>query len=640
MNLVARFLFAFLPLAAPAFAAGPPPVETFFRLPQYSAMQFSPDGKWIAALAPVSGRQNLVILDLASKKAAPLTQIDTMDVVYFRWLTSDRLILQTGSRGTRVDDVRGGDLWAVDRDGGNLRRLSDNNDGAMNAVHALRIVQFLPGESNEFIAQEITLDHLGSQPGALVRIDSRTGRRVSIALGAPSGGQAEGWVVDERGVARFLATQQKDRARIYYRDGPDAPWTAVDERPVLTKGWVPLAPAPDGKTFIVSAYGDGDKAAIMRWDPATRKVAEVMARHPQVDLGNLVWDYGRPVGVSFDADREGVAYFDEQLARVQDMVDKAFPDAVNLLSWPRDRAKFIVLSFSDVSPGAFYLLDAKSRKIEWLADREPWIDPKTMSPMKAVRYQARDGLEIPAFLTLPKGGSGKDLPLVMVVHGGPWAADSWGFNPEVQFLASRGYAVLQPNFRSSTGYGWKHFTAGFRQWGLAMEDDIEDGVRWAVKQGIADPKRVAIYGASYGGYATMMGLAKTPELYRCGIDYVGVTDIPFFLTVSWSDYAYSDSIQYAAPQMVGDVDKDAKQLHDTSPVNLASRIKVPVLMAYGGADRRVPLDHGTRMKAALDRAGVRNEWMVMEGEGHGFRELANQKAFYGAMEKFLGDNMK
>jgi dipeptidyl aminopeptidase/acylaminoacyl peptidase len=563
-----------------------------------------------------------------------------MDVVYFRWLTNDRLILTTGSRGTRDDDYRGGDLWAVDRDGGNLRRLSENNDGNVTAFKGLRIVQFLPGESDNFIGQEITFTHLGVEPGALVRVDSRTGRRVSIALGAPSGGESESWVVDEQGIARFLSTQQKDTARIYYRDGPDAPWTKVDERPALSKGWQPLAAAPDGKTFIVAAFGDGDKSAIMRWDPATKKTVEVMARHPQVDLVSLEWDYGRPVGVTYEADRGGVAYFDEGLARVQDMVDHTFPDAVNILSWTRDRSKFIVFSYSDVSPGSFYLLDAKSRKLEWLADREPWIDPKAMSPMKAVRYKARDGLEIPAFLTVPKGSSGKNLPLVMVIHGGPWAADEWGYNPEVQFLASRGYAVLQPNFRSSTGYGWKHLTSGFKQWGLSMEDDIEDGVHWAVAQGIADPKRVAIYGASYGGYATMMGLAKTPDLYRCGIDYVGVTDIPLFLTVSWSDYAYSDSIQYTAPQMVGDVDKDAKQLRDTSPVNLASRIKVPVLMAYGGADRRVPLEHGTRMKAALDKAGVKYQWMVADGEGHGFRDIENQKMFYGAMEKFLAQNMK
>jgi dipeptidyl aminopeptidase/acylaminoacyl peptidase len=173
-----------------------------------------------------------------------------------------------------------------------------------------------------------------------------------------------------------------------------------------------------------------------------------------------------------------------------------------------------------------------------------------------------------------------------------------------------------------------------------MEEDIEDGVHWAVDQGIVDPKRVAIYGASYGGYATMMGLAKTPDLYRCGINYVGVTDLPLLMTATWSDTSRGEYQEYLAPLEIGDLDKDAKRLRETSPVNLAARIKVPVLMAYGAADVRVVLDHGTRMKSALDSAGVKNQWIIMEGEGHGFRDLENQKAFYSAVEKFLAENMK
>jgi dipeptidyl aminopeptidase/acylaminoacyl peptidase len=264
-----------------------------------------------------------------------------------------------------------------------------------------------------------------------------------------------------------------------------------------------------------------------------------------------------------------------------------------------------------------------------------------MAPMKPVRYAARDGLEIPAYLTTPRGKAAKDLPLVVLVHGGPWVdGDAWGFDPEVQFLASRGYAVLQPNFRGTTRYGWKHFRASFGQWGLSMQDDLADGVKWAVEQGIADPKRVCIYGASYGGYAALMGLATTPGLYRCGVNYVGVTDLPFFLTVSWADYSYSEFARHAARDMVGDPERDAQRLRDTSPTQLAARIKAPVLMAYGADDRRVPLEHGSRMKSALDRAGAKYEWMVMAGEGHGFRDPANQKTFYEAVEKFLAAHLR
>ena len=289
-----------------------------------------------------------------------------------------------------------------------------------------------------------------------------------------------------------------------------------------------------------------------------------------------------------------------------------------------------------MSPGAFHLLDLKSGRLEWLADRAPWIKPAEMSPVQPVRYKARDGLEIPAYLTVPRGSAGKRVPLVVVVHGGPWIhGENGAFDPEAQFFASRGYAVLQPNFRGSTGYGWKHLSAAFRQWGLAMQDDITDGVRWAVEQGIADGERVCIYGASYGGYAALMGLAKTPELYRCGVNYVGVTDIATMLTATWSDFAYSDFIAYVSKDMIGDASRDAAALAAVSPAKQAAKIRAPVLMAYGAADRRVPLVHGNLMKSALDAAGKKYEWIVMDGEGHGFRKPENRDAFYGAVERFL-----
>jgi len=643
MKAIAKLLLAVAFLAAHAFAAEPPAIETFFRLPQYSSMRFSPNGQWIAALAPVNGSQNLVLFDLGSKKASAVTAMEGVDVVGFAWLGNERLMLWTGKRGARVDDQdrSSGQLWAVNRDGSNPHRLDENNDQSLMASRGLQVVRFLPGDTTDFIAQEYTFDAHGSYPGALVRVDSRTGRHTPISFGKPDGGEQESWVVDSKGVARSLLVGSKGVVRIWYRAGEDAPWRKLDEFPWLTPGWRPLAVADDDKTLIVAAYHGQDKSAIMRYDPEKKAFGEVMARHPQVDLEHLVWDEGKPVGVRYQADRGGTAMFEDDLARVQEVVDKTFPNAVNRLTWTRDRGKFIVVSYSDVSPGAFYLLDAKSRKLEWLADVEPWVNPKAMSPMKSVRYKARDGLEIPAYLTIPKDSDGKNLPLVMVIHGGPYIdGDEWGYDPEVQFLASRGYAVLQPNYRGTTHYGWKHYAGGFRTWGLSMEEDIEDGVHWAVDQGIADPKRVAIYGASYGGYATMMGLAKTPDLYRCGINYVGVTDLPLLLTATWSDTAQGEYQEYYAPHVIGDVAKDEKRLHDTSPVNLAARIKVPVLMAYGASDVRVVLDHGTRMKAALDRAHVKYEWMVVEGEGHGFRDLRNQKAFYGAVEKFLAANMK
>jgi len=237
---------------------------------------------------------------------------------------------------------------------------------------------------------------------------------------------------------------------------------------------------------------------------------------------------------------------------------------------------------------------------------------------------------------VPAGGETAKLPLIVNPHGGPWARDHWGFNPEVQFLASRGYAVLQMNFRGSTGYGRKLLESGYGQWGLAMQDDITDGVRWAIEQGIADPKRVAIYGASYGGYAAMAGLAFTPELYRCAVNYVGVTDIELLLrTIPQSWEPARDALE----TMTGNARIDRARLESTSPLKNADKIRAPVFFAYGERDDRVDMKHATRLASRLKANGVEVEFMSRPDEGHGYRRWKNKIAFYKALEAFLAKHL-
>jgi dipeptidyl aminopeptidase/acylaminoacyl peptidase len=260
-----------------------------------------------------------------------------------------------------------------------------------------------------------------------------------------------------------------------------------------------------------------------------------------------------------------------------------------------------------------------------------------MAEMKPVRYTARDGLVIRGYLTLPKGVPAKNLPVIINPHGGPWARDNWGYNPEVQFLANRGYAVLQMNFRGSTGYGRKFLEASFKQWGLAMQDDITDGVEWLIKEGIADPKRVAIYGASYGGYATLMGITKTPDLYAAAVDYVGVSNMfSFMKTIP----PYWKPFLEMMTEMVGDAEKDKAQLTATSPALNADKIKTPLFVAQGAKDPRVVKAESDQMVEALKKRGVAVDYMVKDNEGHGFRNQENQFEFYGAMEKFLAKHLQ
>jgi len=631
---------------ASAPTAGPS-IDDLYRLPQIADMQLSPDGKTLAALMPVGGHQNIVLFDIAARKARVGSALDK-DVTWVRWISDRRLLFKTGYLAERGCDCITGKLWAADIDGTDLRQLDTGIIGARGAsvnlqYKPIEVVRLLPGGGDDFIAQESVMDVEGRvNGGAIFRMTSRTGRRTALAVGKPDAGENEHWVVDNAGVARVFSAVRRGATAIYYRDGEAAPWRKLDEIKVGEPGWEPLAIAADGKSIYANSWKGRDKSAIVLLDPQPGATGRVIASHPYVDVKRLIMDDGVPVGISYNADRPGFAWFDEELERIQTAVDGALPRATNELTWTRNRERLLIKSSSDVSPGTFYFFDRASGRIEWFADRYPWLKRESLVTVRPVRYRARDGFEIPAYLTLPKDmAPNAAAPLVVLVHGGPWVDGySWRFDPEVQHLATRGYAVLQPNFRGTTRYGWKHFSASFKQWGRTMQDDLVDGVRWAVAQGYADPNRVCIFGASYGGYAAMMGVAATPDVFRCAIDYLGPTDVNAILDSPWMPQSYSDFVRYGAREMIGDPDKDRQALAAVSPVDLAARIKAPVLMAYGTDDATVPIDHGNRMKAALDRAGARYEWFVGEGEGHGFRQPEVRRRFYQAVEKFLAENLK
>ena len=297
-----------------------------------------------------------------------------------------------------------------------------------------------------------------------------------------------------------------------------------------------------------------------------------------------------------------------------------------------DENRMIVAATSDRTQGTRYLYDRKADRLTKLGDVTPWLPAAPMAAVKPIQYTSRDGLTINGYLTLPNGVPPKNLPVVVNPHGGPWFRDSWGFNPETQFLANRGYAVLQMNYRGSVGYGRRFWEASFKQWGLKMQDDITDGVEWLVKEGIADPKRVCIYGASYGGFATLSGLVQTPDLYACGVDYVGVSNLfTFMKTIPPYWKPFLDMMH----EMVGDPEKDKPLLTAGSPALNADRIKAPLLIAQGARDPRVNKDESDQMVAALKARDIDVPYIVKDNEGHGFRNEENQFAFYEAMEKFL-----
>jgi len=346
-----------------------------------------------------------------------------------------------------------------------------------------------------------------------------------------------------------------------------------------------------------------------------------------------------PTTISYVTWKREYKFVDDQVKALYDRLEDTLGAyEVVITSTNKAENKFVVRTYSDRSLGAYYFYDKTTDKLDKITEVSAWLKEEDLAEMKPIKYKSRDGLTINGYLTLPKGIDHKNLPVIVNPHGGPWARDAWTFNPEVQFLANRGYAVLQMNFRGSTGYGRAFWEASFKEWGLKMQDDVTDGVQWLIDQGIADSSRIAIYGGSYGGYCTLAGVTFTPDLYACAIDYVGVSNLFTFMeTIP----PYWELFLKMLHEMVGDPanEEDNARMKATSPVFHVDKIKAPILIAQGAKDPRVNQDESDQMVAALKERGVAVEYLLKENEGHGFQNQENRFEFYGKMEDFLEKHM-
>lgn len=618
---------ALLLAAATAAMGAGVDVEPFFKHADYGEFKLSPSGKHVAGIVPVNGRSGLVSIDLATRKPGHVTTVNVSDVAWFEWVNDDRLVFTVIDRQVGSGAQRGSGFFTVKRDGSEFAILS-------RPYPYMRMLAPLRDGSDVVV---VVANDVNPRFPDVYRLDIATGQRSLVSLGKP--GDVVRWLADRRGRVRIAITEEPGgKGRTYWRATEDTPWQLVEEFPRRLQNYIPVAFDGDGSLVVATRAGGRDTLALYRFDPVAKKRGELLAAHPEVDLdGGLVYDprSERIVGVRFGGERPGTAWFDDDWARVAASIDRTLPGRVNAIQRGAG-PNVLVYSYSDRDPGSYYLLDTERRKLEHLVATRAAIKPDAMPARKLVRYQARDGLSIPAWLTLPNGVEAKSLPLVVVVHGGPWTRGAgWHWDDEPAYLASLGYAVLQPAFRGTTGWGYGLYRASFGQWGLAMQDDLDDGMDWLVKEGIADPARACIMGGSYGGYAVMIGLARDPSRWKCGVNYVGVTDINLMFEVTWSDQSDSAFLRYSAREMIGDPDKDAERLHATSPLAQADKIRAPVLMAYGANDRRVPIVHGRKMKDALAARDVPVEWVVYADEGHGFLVEENRLDFYRRVAAFL-----
>lgn len=624
-------LALFAACLAVAAIAAPIPVETLFRKPQYGGAVLSPSGRYLAVLTPINDRRNLAVIDLETRQPQATTSLKESDALSVFWLNDDRMVLTYGEIERASGEApRTSGVVAIDRDGRNDRDLR-RGFGRPNGVVVLRGI---PGTDDVFV----TARDRDAEQRDLYRLNTRTGERKLLSFDTP--GQVSDWVLGLDGVPRAVVTSDLDRDRSawYYRKSADGAWILGGESKLNQQVATPVAFSPDGKTLYLSRRVE-DRSAIVEFDVESGKFGETILKHPERDVrGNFVTDLysQRLLGYSYADDRPSVAWFDAEHARVQKGIDAALKDTVNFIFKARAGDRWLVVSGSDRAPGSVYLLDGKTFKLEKVLDYAPWIKPAEMSAQKWVRYTARDGRTIPALLTVPNGAEGKRVPLVVDIHGGPYVnATAWGYNAEVQFLASRGYAVLQPQFRGTDGFGFRHFAAGFRKWGESMQDDLVDGVTWAVKEGIADKDRVCFYGASYGGYAAMWGAIRDRDVIKCSVAYVGVSSIDYLFDAVETDIArLVDRSSYARVQ-IGDPATDRARWKSVNPLDNADKAGVPILLAYGMNDRRVPIRHGTDFRAALDRNNKTYEWVTYAGEGHGFNKTENVVDFYRRVEKFL-----
>lgn len=646
--------FALL-LATLAHAADTlPGPDKYFQHPRLVDAELSPDGQTVAMLLATSAtsRVRLVGMDVRTAKFTSLAGFEDADVADFHWVNAHRLVFELGDRNAPQGDLDSASgLYGVNIDGSALRQLVGRQNEPFfqrGGEHARALlwntwfVRATDGVSDDvyvYHAEEIDEKH--SDYLQLQRLNTLGGHVADV----PTPPHAFQWIFDPKGELRVVVTDKGNHSKVMAREPGGKEWVTLGdfEHYVDDKTFNPSFIDQDGKLFVETRHGS-DKVAVWTYDLAQRKLADKpWLVSPTYDLyPGYVTVAGKLAGLNFRADAYVTQWVAPDLAALQAKVDKMLPTTTNHLS-VADNGNLdavVVFATSDRVPGMWFLLDQTKGKLLKLGATMPDIDPKTQATLEPVHYAARDGLDIPAWLTVPAGAERKNLPLVVLVHGGPNVRGrSWDWDPETQFLASRGYAVLEPEFRGSTGYGWKLFHAGWKQWGLAMQDDVADGVKWAVAQGIVDPKRVCIAGASYGGYAVLMGLARDPDLYRCGIDWVGVTDINLMYTADWSDMSNAWK-QYGMPLLVGDPVTDAAQLKATSPVNLVAKIRAPILMAYGGKDKRVPIEHGEHFHDALAKQpGAKVEWVVYDKEGHGWRAVDTRIDFWNRVARFLDANI-
>ncbi|WP_459062752.1 alpha/beta hydrolase family protein [Stenotrophomonas sp. PSU-St15] len=617
----------------------------FLRQETFTDIKISPGGEYVAATVPMEDSTAIAVMRLADKQLVGSFRPPQKNHAYeFDWVSNERLLIGLAEKWGALDKPNPtGELYAIDANGnrGELLvgyRVESKGPGTriqpkkVEAVAAF-LADDLPGDERNVL---VTVWPFAEDPFTRVeRMDVASGRRVRMASSPVRRGE---FTTDGQGEVRFVHGSGSDNVnKLYYRERSGDSWKMINDEAVSKRIETAIGFSADGSLAYLQAEQTQGPDAIVSWNPQTGERAVVL-RDEVVNPYRIIHRPGThvPVGALYMGDTPRTRFFDEKSpeARLYRSLEAAFGGPVYITSSTRDGRVVLVETWSGTNPGDFYVYDTEARKAEHLISRSDWIDIDRSATVRPVALKARDGLPLHGFLTVPSGSDGRNLPMVVMPHGGPFHVfDNGQYDRETQILAAAGYAVLQVNFRGSGNYGRAHAQAGAQQWGAAMQDDVTDATRWAIAQGIADARRICIYGASYGAYAAMMGAVREQGLYQCAAGYVGVYDLP--LMFARGDVQERDSGVTFLREWLGDPAK----LGAVSPVNLATQIKVPVFLAAGGEDKRAPIQHTERMEAALKRAGTPVESLYYKTEGHGFYTLAHRTEYYDKLLAFLSRSL-
>ena len=598
------------------------PIEEFFRNSEKSSFDISPDGKHISYLAPYKSRMNIYVTGIDLAEPHQVTFEEDRDVEGYMWANNNRILFMKDDGGDENFQ-----LYGVDADGSDMRPYTKMKGVRTHILDDL-----------EEIDDEILIETNQRNPEIFdpYRLNLKTGEMTMLA---ENPGNIQAWMTDHDGKLRIAySIVDGVNQEMLYRDSEDE-----DFRPVIKTSFKEDVSAivftADNKNVYAITNLGRDKSALVLMNPATAEELEEIFTNDHYDISGVGWSNLRKklTSVSYAGHKDTIRhFFDDEAERINERLKAAFPDhKFGTAATNKAEDMRIIYVGNDRTRGAYYLYDVKADKVSKIADLSPWLKEEELSPMLPVVYTSRDGLQIEAYLTLPNGytlDTARNLPAVVIPHGGPWARDYWCYDSEVQFLANRGYAVFQMNFRGSTGFGRKFKELSYKQWGQTMQDDITDGVMWLIDKEYVDRNRIAIYGGSYGGYATLQALVKTPELFACGVDYVGVSNLFTFLNTIPPYWKPMLEMMY---EQVGNPETDKEMLTANSPAVNAEKIVRPLFIAQGANDPRVNKAESDQMVEALRKRGVKVEYMVKDNEGHGFHNEENRFEFYHAMEDFL-----